>query len=179
MTNKERIQRILKSGHKALVFDTIDKDYMIIFRETPECFIGSHWRGTIDECLEANDNWHYKGFFNDPHYTVTPYAEKPPVLSVGDPVKILEIAKECGDYDGWEDGKKAMVGMTGKIDAVNDVAGGVGYWVEKDDGTNYHFFPHYTVCLALDEPEELIEIDGKKYKKSEVIERVNKLKAVE
>jgi hypothetical protein len=96
----------------------------------------------------------YKGTFTliDPRY------QKPEVLKVGQKVKIMESARECGDYDEWAEGHKKMVGETYKIDDIKDDAGGVYYFIgDCPSGSPYLFkFPHYCV-MPVEEEERTLE----------------------
>lgn len=183
MTNQEKIEAILKSGHKAVVYDTEEEEYTIVFRETDDLFLASYWEKSIDWCLRVGVWEKAKTYFNKLLFIISPYAEKPPVLKVGDKIQILEVAKECGNYEDWDKEKKDMVGTVGEIKEVIDNSQGVYYWIWNKDKSNWWNFPHYAVCLAVDEPaeeepEETLEINGKKYKRSEVEERVKELKPI-
>jgi hypothetical protein len=89
----------------------------------------------------------------DPRYT------KPEVLKVGQKVRImesarecgdyeLESARECGDYDKWYfDSKKEFIGEINKIKKVIDNSEGLSYIVGVFE------FPHY--CVMPVEEEDL------------------------
>ncbi len=83
----------------------------------------------------------YKGTFTfiDPRYT------KPEVLKVGQKVRILESARECGDYTPADE---LEIGTIQEIKGVKDNLYGVSYVLE-DNG-----FPHYCVMPVEEEEEE-------------------------
>jgi len=91
----------------------------------------------------------------DPRYT------KPEVLKVGQKVRIMESARECGDYDDWFDSKKDTIGTIGKIEFVKDYYEVLSYTI---DGYDY---PHYCV-MPVEEEEE-----------KETLELLNKVEAVQ
>ena len=73
---------------------------------------------------------------------------KPTVLEVGDRVRILEVAKECGDYESWSEEAKKMVGK-GKFEiaGVSDDYRGIYYSIWTEDKEDRFYFPSYCVCL--------------------------------
>ena len=83
--------------------------------------------------------------------------EKPEVLEVGTEVEILESARECGDYDGWNHEQKNMIGKIGKVISFYDKNDGIVYWVKN--GNYAYYFPHYCV-RPVEKVEEKEEIKG-------------------
>lgn len=86
--------------------------------------------------------------------------EKPEVLEVGTEVEILESARDCGDYKRWgmiED----MIGKTFEIEDRDDGISGVNYLINS-----LYTIPHYCVrpVEKVDEKEDIITVNGKKYK---------------
>jgi hypothetical protein len=87
---------------------------------------------------------------------------------VGDTVEVLEVAREVGNYEYWWEEKKEMIGKQFCIERVCDNEYGTYY------GLNEWVFPHYTVRKVVDfaetepepepKPDEIIELNGKKYK---------------
>jgi hypothetical protein len=114
-------------GKKVLWAYIIYKDLWIIFEE----YIRGFWK---DE---------YKGTFTliDPRY------QKPEVLKVGQKVRIMESARECGDYETRDE---LVIGKVQTIRNVRDGREGIQY------GFDYHSFPHY--CVMPVEEEEVQEI---------------------
>lgn len=94
---------------------------------------------------------------------IVPLPMKPKVLPVGTKVKILDIVKECGHYDEWEDKKKNM--KHGVIETVYNDANGIAHHI---DG---YIFPSYCVVPDFDEEDvctkedtrERIVLNGKTY----------------
>jgi hypothetical protein len=90
---------------------------------------------------------------------IDPKYQKPEVLKVGQKVRImesarecgdyeLESARECGDYDKWYfDSKKEFIGEINKIKKVIDNSEGLSYIVGVFE------FPHY--CVMPVEEEDL------------------------
>ena len=92
-----------------------------------------------------------RGFWKD-EYTGTftlidPRYQKPEVLKVGQKVRIMESARECGDYETRDE---LVIGKVQTIRNVRDGREGIQY------GFDYHSFPHY--CVMLVEEEEVQEI---------------------
>jgi hypothetical protein len=81
---------------------------------------------------------------------IDPQYQKPEVLKVGQKVRVMESARECGDYDEWFDSKKDTIGTIGKIEFVKDYYDVLGYTIEGYD------YPHY--CVMPVEEEEVQEI---------------------
>jgi hypothetical protein len=111
--------------------------------------------GVNYEGFENEWKTEYKGTFTliDPKY------QKPEVLKVGQKVRImesarecgdyeLESARECGDYDKWYfDSKKEFIGEINKIKKVIDNSERLSYIVGAFE------FPHY--CVMPVEEEDL------------------------
>ena len=158
MTNYDRIVSILKSWHYALC--TCDNWDVCIYSTL--CSDGdirrSCYEGSIAECLDTlwttRDAPKEINLHNST--SIHPYPIKPPLLKVGDRVEILEIAKECGDYDEWDKEKQQMVWKVYTIKRVYDDYNGILYDI---DGYN---FTHYCVCLAGEEkkPRTLMMTDA-------------------
>jgi len=110
MTNYERIKTIIQNGFMAEVKKWVL--YQVCSSITTEWeVIHSGWCNSILECMDymcrgvsiAAGMDCYKMDY------IRPIWIKPPVLKVGDMVEILEVAKECGDYEKWDEDKKEMV----------------------------------------------------------------------
>jgi hypothetical protein len=108
-----------------------DNDLWTIFQEYTRGF----WK---------ND---YKGTFT----LIDPLYQKPEVLKVGQKVKIMESARECGDFRGWGDMVEDMIGKTFEIEDRDDGVSGVNYLIN-----GLYTVPHY--CVMPVEDEEVQEI---------------------
>lgn len=111
MTNYEKIKAIIESGHLALcqsnvwydIFSTIASNWHI--RNSTTSLI------SVEDCLDFiwitsyNENKINNLIFT----SIRPYPIKPKVLKEWDMVEILEIAKEIGNYDDWNNKQKEMI----------------------------------------------------------------------
>ena len=97
-----------------------------------------------------------------PNLTSQPQLEniKPNVCRVGDTVKILQNAKECGDFNSWLDEKKDMIGKEYRIIEVIDNRNGVSYSFRVNPELNY-ILPHY--CVQKIQHPKTVNINGKEY----------------
>lgn len=133
-----------KAEYRVWGFITNNKDYPF----TISTFSNNAWNDIF--------NAEYKGIFTliDEYRNIY---EKPEVLKVGTEVEILENARECGNY---EDRDEIVIGKIIPIMSVMDNRGGIYY------GFDAHCFPHYCVrpVEKLEEKEEIITVNGKKYK---------------
>lgn len=133
----------------------------------------------------------YRIFFDDGGYgwfrpnqirpVPHPYEnKKPTIYPEGTEVEILEVAKECGSYEGWSQTKKEMVGEICIIMAWCDDSDGLCYTIYNSDKSDYFWFPHYAV-RPVSKPKdtvETIEIGGHTYSLNEVKEALKNLKEV-
>jgi hypothetical protein len=87
---------------------------------------------------------------------IDPKYQKPEVLKVGQKVRIMESARECGAYEGWVDDCKGCVGTTDTIIEVTDKQCGIYYRFK-----NSYTFPHYCVMpVEDDEVQEIPELEN-------------------
>ena len=88
--------------------------------------------------------------------------EKPEVLEVGTEVEILESAKEI--EEGFK--QETYIGKIGRIQLIQDDYRGLWYGVVFDESNRWIGFPHYCVrpVEKVEEKEEIITVNGKKYK---------------
>jgi hypothetical protein len=116
-------------------------------------------------------HWHtiYKGTFqldSNPFQNI-----KPEVYKVGDTVEVLEVARKVGNYEYWFEKVEEMIGKRFCVENVCDDCDGVSY------GLGGYYFPSYAVRKVVDfadlenpesepelKPDEIIELNGKKYK---------------
>lgn len=82
---------------------------------------------------------------------IDPKYQKPEVLKVGQKVRIMESARECGDFRGWGDMVEDMIGKTFEIEDRDDGVSGVNYLIN-----GLYTVPHY--CVMPVEEEEVQEI---------------------
>lgn len=78
--------------------------------------------------------------------------QKPQVLPVGTKVEILESARECGDYEYWDQDKKDMIGNHYTIIYVHDHSEGLFY------ETDTYTFPHYCVRPVTEKERTLEDV---------------------
>jgi hypothetical protein len=116
--------------------------------------------------------WHSCEFLYDEapfQLDTTPFQNiKPEVYEVGDTVEVLEVAREAGNYEYWSEKVEQMIGKQFCVENVCDDCDGVSYELG-----GYHF-PSYAVRKVVDfaetepepepKPDEIIELNGKKYK---------------
>jgi hypothetical protein len=80
---------------------------------------------------------------------IDPRYQKPEVLKVGQKVRIMESARECGNYNVCTKEYKDAVGQNKIIQSVFDKGMGVSYEIEN------YMYPHY--CVMPVEEEEVPE----------------------
>jgi hypothetical protein len=93
----------------------------------------------------------YKGGYKGTFTLIDPRYQKPEVLKVGQKVRIMESARECGTYNYWDEEVKYLVGAIDTIEYIDDDSSGVRYKLLK-----YGNVPHY--CVMPVEEEEIQEI---------------------
>jgi hypothetical protein len=127
---------------KSKLWGYIDGNYLYILYDK---YTANWWRAC------------YKGTFTliDPRY------QKPEVLKVGQKVRIMESARECGNYNKWSDVHKAMIGNVFTIDFLQDESTCIYYEFYTDvpyKGAS-HCFPYYCVMPVEEEetPERTLE----------------------
>lgn len=88
--------------------------------------------------------------------------EKPEEIKLRTKVMILENAKEI--EEGFE--QETYIGKIGKIQLIQDDYRGLWYGIAFDEGDYWIGFPHYCVrpVERVEEKEEIITVNGKKYK---------------
>jgi hypothetical protein len=112
----------------------------------------------------SHEAWHgfYAGKF---HLDTAPFQNiKPEVYEVGDTVEVLGAARAIDDYEYKID----MIGKRFEIKAIQNYPSEVGYIL------NGWYFPSYAVRKVVDfaktepepkpKPDEIIQLNGKKYK---------------
>ena len=175
MLNYERIKAIIESGCMA---EMKEWNWFIIFSSITSKWNIRHsdWYNSIEDCMDELWIWceDEKEVNSRVADYIRPIGIKPPVLKVGDMVEILEVARECGDYDEWNDDRKEMVWKWPfEIINVFDDSLWISYWFSYNTYTIV--FLHYEVCLWTGDREpETIEIEWKKYLRSD-IEKLNSI----
>ena len=88
--------------------------------------------------------------------------EKPEELELNTEVEILKSAKEI--EEGFE--QETYIGKIGRIQLIQDDYRGLWYGVVFDESNRWIGFPHYCVrpVEKVEEKEEIITVNGKKYK---------------
>ena len=127
----------------------INNDFMCMFLDIsiPDYYWQNKYKGTftlIDE---------YRNMY-----------EKPEVLEVGTEVEILESINNCGDY---RQSHEMNIGKIGQICYIHDNDFGVNYDIDFQVEDKLVFtYPHYCVrpVEKVEEKEEIITVNGKKYK---------------
>jgi hypothetical protein len=118
---------------------------------------GNNYMYTLyDRCLYSWWKHTYKSTFT----LIDPLYQKPEVLKVGQKVRIMESARECGDYNEWSDEHKAMIGNVFTIDFLQDESTCIYYEFYTDipyKGAS-HCFPHYCVMPVREEERTLEDI---------------------
>jgi hypothetical protein len=94
-------------------------------------------------------NWLWKHTYKGTFTLIDPKYQKPEVLKVGQRVKIMESARECGDFRGWGDMVEDMIGKTFEIEDRDDGVSGVNYLIN-----GLYTVPHYCVMPVEEEEEE-------------------------
>jgi hypothetical protein len=103
------------------------------------------YSGNLDTCFEANSFYFWKNDYTGTFTLIDPLYQKPEVLKVGQKVRIMESARECGDYETRDE---LVIGKVQTIRNVRDGREGIQY------GFDYHSFPHYCVMPVEEEEEE-------------------------
>jgi hypothetical protein len=117
------------------------------------CLLQQHDINGIRYSYGINWKEEYKGTFTliDPRY------QKPEVFKVGQRVKIMESARECGYFRDWENEHLDMIGKTFFITRIEDCSLGVYYVI------NGYNFPHYCVMpIPVEEEEEEDDVKNDK-----------------
>jgi hypothetical protein len=116
----------------------------------------------IDYGWDSHWKAHYKGKFTliDPRY------QKPEVLKVGQKVRIMESARELGDFSQYD---------FGYIKDAFDDENGVSYYIDMDGGIVN--LPHYAVMPVEEEEEiqEIPELEGTIDQLSTLIEKAQEI----
>lgn len=119
---------------------------------------GTSQEKTIEDCLK--DSLAYTSYSKEEiernlTSEIIPIPQKPKVLPAGTKVRILPIARECGNYADWSSEKNDMVdnGIY-EIKEPFDDGYGVYYRVFTKDKANWWHFPAYAVVPAFEEEIE-------------------------
>jgi hypothetical protein len=153
MTNYESIKAILDSGHWAEVCYLSDGAtlFSVFRRIRPD---GSLVRGPRYSCGNNPFDWDGESFCmteeeinSIPTKSITPYPIKPPVLKVGDKVKVLVENDSTGDY--------AKLVFT--IARVRDNDKGILYRLHNDNYQEDLWWPHYKVCKVWEDENKITQ----------------------
>lgn len=156
MTPYEQLKTLLELNvYKGVAMQNkITKEYKVFTYLRPDGYVEGTCLGrTIEKCLSKGLSGvdYTKQNINEYWENPTPIPMKPKVLPVGTKVRILEIAREVGGFDEWENKKKEMVGKIGVITEVNDGSSGVYYGVWNGDKTVWLYIPAYAVAPVFEE----------------------------
>jgi hypothetical protein len=106
----------------------------------------------LDVRCEAHTNLYWKTKYKGTFTLIDPRYQKPEVLKVGQKVRVMESARECGDYKEWDDNKKDLINTIQTINYIIDDFNGICY------GIDCYEYPHYCVMPIPVEEDEIQEI---------------------
>jgi hypothetical protein len=183
LTNYTRIKAILDSGHwaKVTILNGYNKGRVGIFmsiRDNGSMF-GTKFGLSVSEAFDGSGVGigFCKKELNESEISITPYPRKPPVLEVGDKVKVLEIARELDvaystahsyseDYDAtvYQAPTNRMTinkiidrGIILNVVSLYDGYGCTYHFNFEYDGEVYQIdLPYWAVCKVWEDDEEAV-----------------------
>lgn len=153
MTNSQKIQSILADGHFAVVKNLMNRRCWVCFYDDGGGFITSDRGYSTKGALESGSNLYSYRYIDSLSLKITALPRKPRILKAGDYVKVLKIARECGDDDVWSNFSKKMVGGFYRISKIYYDYSGVRYGINSKTADLTYNFPSYCVRKAF--PEEI------------------------